>query len=163
MKDIKYKIENGCWICISHYADKDGYFNVARNYKGKVYRKMHRYIYQTINNDLNHKDLILHKCNNSSCINPAHLEKGSHKENMKDRLAAGHYYNEYHPNTHINEDIAAIIKKKLNDGNTVIKVADSLNVSQYIVADIKRGRTWVRVKPKQEDSARLNVKRGEKE
>src|ERR1700761_1091810 len=33
---------------------------------------------------------VLHRCNNSKCINPSHLYLGDHAQNMRDRDACGH-------------------------------------------------------------------------
>lgn len=35
---------------------------------------------------------VMHKCNNSRCIEPTHLEAGSHSQNQKDAQAAGTGY-----------------------------------------------------------------------
>jgi len=34
--------------------------------------------------------LILHKCNNKSCVNPYHLYIGDYRDNMVDAIKAGH-------------------------------------------------------------------------
>ena len=36
--------------------------------------------------------LILHKCNNRSCVNPKHLYVGTHKDNVADAIRAGTHY-----------------------------------------------------------------------
>lgn len=35
--------------------------------------------------------MALHRCNNPTCCNPAHLYIGSYAENMRDKIAAGHH------------------------------------------------------------------------
>ena len=63
----------------------DGYGLTKRN--NKTYRA-HRLAYCEFNN-LNYSDIkgkvVRHKCDNPSCVNPLHLELGSHQDNMDDR------------------------------------------------------------------------------
>jgi len=49
----------------------------------------HRASWLLHNGEVPEKKHILHKCNNASCVNPHHLYIGDHKQNMKDRDAAG--------------------------------------------------------------------------
>lgn len=73
--------------CIYWYksVDRDGY---GQMWVGGKLRKAHRYAYCTA-----HKVpyesirglLVRHKCDNPTCINPDHLELGTHLDNMRDR------------------------------------------------------------------------------
>ena len=38
------------------------------------------------------KNLVLHKCNNKKCVNPAHLYDGTYKDNTRDAIQAGVKY-----------------------------------------------------------------------
>ncbi|ALJ97665.1 HNH homing endonuclease [Acinetobacter phage IME-200] len=66
-------------------TDKDGYGQIVL--KGKRYLA-HRLAYVRANNleysDISGK-LVRHKCDNPTCINPEHLELGTHQDNMDDR------------------------------------------------------------------------------
>lgn len=75
-----YVNENGCWNCVSHRLDRDGYARVDRG--GREWQ-MHRYIY-TISNQIciPPKMEIMHICDNPTCMNPEHLKMGTHEENM---------------------------------------------------------------------------------
>jgi hypothetical protein len=61
---------NQCWEWFG-YRDKDNYGMLK--VKGKDYRA-HRISYCLFHNIPNTKLLVLHICNNPSCVNPHHLE-----------------------------------------------------------------------------------------
>lgn len=76
--------------CIDHgqKGDKDGYGHSAR-YVGDKRRnmKMHRIVYCEANElpyDAIDGLMVRHKCDNPRCINPAHLETGTHQDNTDD-------------------------------------------------------------------------------
>lgn len=86
-KPITYVVnQNGCHICNSHHADECGYRMAT--IKGK-YIAIHRAIYMDLHGELPSSVFVRHKCDNPSCINPEHLEAGSHEDNMKDMIIRG--------------------------------------------------------------------------
>jgi hypothetical protein len=50
----------------------------------KKYWSLHRYVYFLKDRTLKSSDVVRHLCHNTKCINPDHLEKGSHKDNWND-------------------------------------------------------------------------------
>ena len=66
-------------------TDRDGYGQVVVDGKRLL---AHRLAYCEFNN-LNYSDIkgkiVRHKCDNPTCVNPLHLELGSHADNMADR------------------------------------------------------------------------------
>lgn len=63
---------------------------------------MHRVAYQVYyKDDLTPNDVICHKCDNPACVNPKHLFKGTHQDNVQDKVNKGsdfitiRYYKEY--------------------------------------------------------------------
>ena len=82
-KPIQYKVnDKQCHICISHYTRNDGYISVK--VKGKNTR-VHRLVYELHNGKIDDGLVVMHKCDNPSCINPDHMKLGTHKENMEDK------------------------------------------------------------------------------
>jgi hypothetical protein len=80
-----------CWIWTA-FKDKDGYgvFKTGTNYNWRSIGA-HRYIYEVIYGFCPDNMMVLHDCDNPSCVNPNHLRLGNHLENMADRKERGHY------------------------------------------------------------------------
>lgn len=77
--------ENGCWIwkAVKNYR---GYGHISfRNYP----RRSHRVSYTVHKGEIPKGMLVLHKCDNPSCINPDHLFLGTHQDNMNDMKKKG--------------------------------------------------------------------------
>lgn len=83
-KPIEYYVDlnTGCFICTSHYRNEAGYPKISVD--GKKLN-MSRYIYELNYDKIPPDMLVMHICDNPSCINPLHLKLGSHQENMVDR------------------------------------------------------------------------------
>jgi len=88
--DITYDIdeETGCWNCTSHtprVGDDGfiGYFHCRRD----GYYTLHRYMYAQKYGHITSDDIIRHICDNPMCINPDHLVKGTHNDNVQDRVS----------------------------------------------------------------------------
>jgi hypothetical protein len=85
-KPIAYKVtDTGCWECTSH-RQRRGYALVSRG--GKEHG-VHRYVYELHHGKVPSTLVILHKCDNPTCINPDHLSAGTQSENMRDRISKG--------------------------------------------------------------------------
>ena len=75
-----------CWLWKAGHF-RDGYASFWFN--NKVIHAS-RFIYECYNGPLLPKEQIRHKvCDNKGCVNPYHLLKGSHLDNMKDRDESG--------------------------------------------------------------------------
>jgi len=75
--------------CIEYpILNKDGYGEMQTYLLGKKkHYLMHRVSFQIFSGiDIGSDNIICHKCDNPSCINPKHLVLGTHLENVKDRV-----------------------------------------------------------------------------
>ena len=77
--------DTGC-INFLRYTNKDGYGSLKIGGKGIL---AHRFFYEKYKGPIPEGLLVLHRCNNPSCINPEHLYIGTHKQNTRDMDDSG--------------------------------------------------------------------------
>ena len=78
--------ENGCWKCLSHCTDKDGYVRIK--YNGK-HDRLFRVLYQQKYGQIPKGLVLRHLCNNAWCVNVEHLKVGTQKDNYQDMVDCG--------------------------------------------------------------------------
>lgn len=91
---------------------------------------------------------VRHRCDNPACVNPAHLELGTHADNMRDmveRGRAGTLRGSAHPVAKLVEADIPVIRRLLADGLTQRAVALRFGVDQAIVGRIARRTAWSHV------------------
>ncbi len=144
IKPIEYYIDdNGCWICTSHKKSKYGYPMMSLN---RIPIHMVRYFAKLKYPDLPSYIHVLHKCNNSSCINPTHLYFGTHEDNMRDRKNSGHYASakgENNNNAKITKDVVNVIREFYKTNTTSHrKLAKLFGISKTHITRILNNVQW---------------------
>lgn len=154
--------------------DKDGYITLQVRQNGvKKHFRGHRISYELFNNvKLIKNDLICHHCDNPSCINPKHLFKGSHADNVKDKVSKGRqakgkdngrykhgHYSKYDfvkkakpefnslYNRNLKKEQVLLIKKSIeNRGDKTLKeLSNEFSISYQTIKDIHTGRSYINV------------------
>ena len=138
-KSIEYETDNnGCWNCVSHAKEKDGYPVIQIN--GKQFR-MNRYIYLRRHRAIPVGMVVRHKCDNRSCINPSHLEVGTVQDNVNDKMARGRQIRgEAGGNSKLTQLQVDAIRK---DTRYQKDVALQYGINQTHVSRIKNNVLWV--------------------
>lgn len=77
----------GCWEFMGG-RKASGYGSFW--YRGKVH-SAHRVAWMIFKGDIPAKKLIMHKCDNRSCVNPDHLAVGTHLDNTTDMMQKGRH------------------------------------------------------------------------
>lgn len=130
---IKREID-GCWIWT---GGKNYYGYGVFVLPGEEKIRAHRYAYQLWNGPLSGDDIVLHSCDNPSCVNPAHLRKGTYKDNYRDAASKmRHSYGERHGASTLTSAQVDSIKV---DQRTQTEIALAYGVNQSTVSRIKKG------------------------
>ena len=76
---------SGCWLWVAA-VDKDGY---GQFWSDGNTRHAHRTSYRLYVGEIPESLCVLHRCDVSACVNPAHLFLGTHADNIVDKVAKG--------------------------------------------------------------------------
>jgi ribosomal protein L24E len=127
------KKENDCW-------DWRGYKSAGYgilNHRGKL-MKAHRVSWILHHGKIPESLFVLHKCDTRHCSNPSHLFLGNQTDNMRDMAAK--------KRTHIRPKLTIEqvneIRRLLNLGVTMARLARDYNVSDVCIWYIKHNKSW---------------------
>jgi len=141
--------ENGCWEWTAYKAKLRGTrYGIFR--AGPLV-KAHRYSWILTNGDIPLGLKVLHKCDNSSCVNPDHLFLGTQQENILDMINKGRSNfggtkgSKQWQSKFLESQIVEI-RKCYASGDTLKQIAKRYNCSFSTIASIVRRKTWKHVK-----------------
>jgi hypothetical protein len=125
---------DGCWLWTGRVSQTYGYFDVGR--KGRL---AHRVAYELYKGPISDGLVVRHKCDESKCVNPEHLETGTQQDNVDDCIERGRRrYNkgEKHHNSKLTDDEVREIRILRGFGFLIKELAERYNVSTYPITSI---------------------------
>lgn len=145
---IQVKEENGCLIPINYKITQGRYISCKR----EGFCKLHRYVYYFNNpNGMSSKEwikynqgkVIMHSCDNTSCVNPKHLSLGTQIDNIKDRVKKGRsaYYESNGNNKLTMKDVEFI--RYYHGKRTVRELSEFFNVDKTTIQRIQHNKNWM--------------------
>lgn len=110
----------------------------------------HRYSYIATYGDIPKGMVIMHLCDNRSCVNPKHLKPGTHQENSQDMVSKNRHVDwsgENHGNHKLTTEDVLYIKTNWIKGNrwhpgNTIDLADKFGVSDETIRKIANNKRW---------------------
>jgi hypothetical protein len=135
----------GCWNW-KLARDRDGYGLYGRKTGGSG--RAHRGAWEAVSGPIAKGLSACHRCDNPSCINPAHLFLGTQADNIRDKVEKGRTAKgSSNGAAKFSEHDVSIIKMLLELGVRQCRLVSLYGVSRSIICDISRGRRWVYVAP----------------
>ncbi len=131
------KVNKGksCWQWTG-WRNDDGYGLIQHN--GQRWRA-HRLVYLLFGYLLPKDRVVLHSCDNRSCVRPSHLALGTVAENMKDKAAKRRARN---GSTRLNIQDVIQIRYAAKAGSKHSTLAKTFGVSRAHISRIVRGKSW---------------------
>lgn len=128
--------EQGCILFRSNLG-KGGYPVISWN--GKRTR-VSRLIYEKNFGPVPPGTIIRHKCDNPPCINPLHLEVGTHGDNQADKVKRGRQAKgEKNGRARLTEqDVQFILQTHFSER----ELSDKYHVDRTTIRAIRQGKTW---------------------
>lgn len=138
---------SGCWLWLG--ASTSAGYGLFPFGGGRRSQRVgaHRASYTLHCGDIPDGMLVCHRCDNPSCVNPAHLFLGSHGDNAADRNKKGRSKGQAKGASHSRAKITErqaqeVIALAASGLITHAEIAQRLNVSTSIVALIATGASW---------------------
>ena len=120
-------------IITNAYKDRDGYGRI----RGEG---AHRLAYINYYGPIPKGMVVLHTCDNPSCVNPQHLKLGTHKDNMEDMVAKGRSTAGMKNHTAKLTDHDVLDIRASKESN--YKLAEKYKMHHTSISAIKRRLTW---------------------
>lgn len=117
--------------------DKDGYPRIK--YARRSMRAS-RLLWKIMFGEIEDGQLVLHKCDNTSCVNPDHLYLGTFERNMQDKVDRSRVAGDHHPRAKVTENQIKEMKLLYEEGMSQQKIGNLYGIGQSQVSAILRGK-----------------------
>lgn len=141
------KSNGDCWEWRGAF-NGNGYGNFRVPEFGRCSQSAHRVAYRLANGRFPADGLLVrHTCDNPRCVNPHHLEEGTHSDNAMDAVARGRYKpretaGEKNGYAKLNREKVAEIRRRSAEGETNVSIAKSFGVTHQMISKVKKGHFW---------------------
>jgi hypothetical protein len=107
---------------------------------GSASRSAHRFCYEYFHGRIPEGLVVRHRCDNPLCVNPWHLETGTHKDNMLDRVIRNRSSRgSKNGNAKLTEDQVLDI---FHDDRLPTQISEDYGIDHTTVRNIKSGKNW---------------------
>jgi hypothetical protein len=139
----------GCWLWTGGSVNAKGYGQIQQGGKGSPHVSAHRLSYQIHKGEIPEGMVVMHSCDNPSCVNPDHLSVGTQSDNILDSFAKGRKVC-VPPITRGADHHLAVLDEKTvrwirSSGMSIRTMAQALGLPESTVGRAKRRQTWKHV------------------
>jgi hypothetical protein len=141
MEKVMPDPNSGCWLWAGA-ACWGGYGSIG--VKGKT-MKAHRFSYENFVGQIPVGMDLMHKCDNTFCVNPSHLKPGTTKENIEDMWSKGRgrpSKGERNGNSKLTAFGVSYIKEMKSAGFSSSQIAEKFGVDNTTIRRIFTGKSW---------------------
>lgn len=127
--------------------DKHGY-----GLAGGWGKRAHRIAFKMLHGEILPGNVVMHDCDNPSCINPRHLKQGTQAENISDMVAKGRdsraipdsvdNRGECHGKAKLTNEDVLKIRKAVNMGEKQKALAEKFQITKQTISDIVLRKRW---------------------
>jgi hypothetical protein len=92
--------------------------------------------------------VVMHKCDNTSCVNPDHLSVGTQADNIADMIHKGRKANmagEDSPKHILTESDVLLIRERRRVGETYVSISKDFPVAHRTIQAVCLGKCWKNV------------------
>lgn len=142
----------GCMIC-NRKPKSTGYCWIPVEVLGGRITA-HRAMYRAAHGPLGDGEQVRHKCDNRACMNPDHLEAGTHKQNMNDMKIRGRSNKgkpllknrgANNPGAKLDESKVIAIRARADAGEAIASLATEFGLTTRHTWAVATRRAWAHV------------------
>ncbi len=140
--------DNDCMLLVNRHITRDGHAQVKKD--GKTI-SAHRLSYIQNVGDIPEGMVVRHKCDNPNCINPEHLELGTHQDNVQDRVDRNRSaIGTNNGRAKLTEEQVYFIRFESNSKHS--ELSKMFSVDSKVIRDIRNFKTWKHITKKDVDN-----------
>lgn len=111
---------------------------------------VHRKAWEDVHGPIPAGMIVLHTCDNQSCVLVKHLRVGTYADNTADMISKGRgsrptLRGSDHPHAKLTELDVVAIREAIASGEVQTRIAERFGVSSTAITGIKLGKTWTHV------------------
>ena len=126
--------------CITKKSQR---YPMKRDTQTKKVTTYHRWIWEQHHGTIPKGLVVRHKCDNKNCINIDHLELGTHKDNIQDKVLRDRCSKGIdHPPSKLQEQDILDIRQLYNNGMTISDITRRYSVTRTPIHRIVNRITW---------------------
>lgn len=142
LENIKVNAD-GCFNWQGSVNKRTGYGSIYILGKTKM---AHRVSFDVFRKSIPRGMFVCHRCDNTSCINPAHLFLGTQQDNMRDAAKKNRsVHGERQRHAKLNQENVNDILKRYSSGEVVSALAKQFGVHSQTIRRVLLGQSWSRI------------------